>query len=314
LRDFTPAVSIVTVVFANPDFDSYSRIALDAVNVNDLNLRDIDDIQFQHLEGTQRECDILTGKFRSWHWEAESFTHKEATREALMRIHSPYILHLATSGFFLPEEPAPETDPNSLQLLRNQLNLRNSRFFENPMHRSGLALARANTTIAAWKRGEAPPIDNDGIVTAEDVAALDLKGTWLVTLSACDTGSGEAKAGEGVMGLRRGFIEAGAHNLLVALWPLDDEFTVHFMNDFYEVAHESGNASTALKTSFPERAATALTASCIIVVLPDLAGPRIEVTRSLDFNTCSTAFLCSVLRDRAGRHFSLPWTRRPACL
>ncbi len=55
-----------------------------------------------------------------------------------------------------------------------------------------------------------PPIENDGIVTAEDVAALDLKGTWLVTLSACDTASGEAKAGEGDLGLRRGFLQAGA--------------------------------------------------------------------------------------------------------
>jgi hypothetical protein len=78
-----------------------------------------------------------------------------------------------------------------------------SKFFENPMHCSGLALARANVTLEAWQRGEAPPVENDGIVTAEDVAALDLKGTWLVTLSACDSGSGETKAGEGVLGLRR---------------------------------------------------------------------------------------------------------------
>ena len=59
-----------------------------------------------------------------------------------------------------------------------------------------------------------PPVENDGILTAEDVSILDLQGTWLVTLSAGDTGSGEARAGEGVMGLRRGFIQAGAQNLL----------------------------------------------------------------------------------------------------
>jgi len=67
------------------------------------------------------------------------------------------------------------------------------------MHRSGLALAGAQTTIEAWKRDEAPPVENDGILTAEDVRSLDLQGTWLVTLSACDTGSGEARAGEGVI-------------------------------------------------------------------------------------------------------------------
>jgi CHAT domain-containing protein len=80
-----------------------------------------------------------------------------------------------------------------------------------------LILAAANDTLKAWGRGETPSVENDGIVTAEDVAALDLGGTWVVSLSACDTGSGDAKAGEGVMGLRRGFIQAGAQNLLMTL-------------------------------------------------------------------------------------------------
>ena len=72
----------------------------------------------------------------------------------------------------------------------------------------------AETTLEAWKRGDVPPIETDGIGTAEDISTIDLKDTWLVTLSACDTGYGEARAGEGVLGLRRGFIEAGAQNLL----------------------------------------------------------------------------------------------------
>jgi CHAT domain-containing protein len=113
------------------------------------------------------------------------------------------------------------------------------------MHRSGLALAGAQTTIEAWKREEVPPVENDGILTAEDVSTLDLEGTWLVTLSACDTGSGEARAGEGVMGLRRGFIQAGAQHLLMTLWPISDELAVQIMSDFYEAAHHSGNAPEA---------------------------------------------------------------------
>ena len=121
-----------------------------------------------------------------------------------------------------------------------------SKFFKNPMHRSGLALAGAQTTIEAWKRDEVPSVENDGILTAEDVSTLDLQGTWLVTLSACDTGSGEARAGEGVMGLRRGFIQAGAQHLLMTLWPISDETTVEIMKDFYATAHETGNAPLAL--------------------------------------------------------------------
>ena len=65
-----------------------------------------------------------------------------------------------------------------------------SKFFKNPMHRSGLALAGAQTTIEAWKRDEVPAVENDGILTAEDVSTLDLQGTWLVILSVCDTGLG----------------------------------------------------------------------------------------------------------------------------
>ena len=108
---------------------------------------------------------------------------------------------------------------NQAHRLDERQSLTKSKFFKNPMHRGWLLLAGAQTTIDAWKRDEVPPVENDGILTAEDVSTLDLRGTWLVTLSACDTGLGEARAGEGVMGLRRGFIQAGAQNLLMTLWP-----------------------------------------------------------------------------------------------
>lgn len=75
----------------------------------------------------------------------------------------------------------------------------------------------------AWKRGEFPDPDNDGILMAQEVVTLDLKGTWLVVLSACDIGLGELRNSEGVMGLRRGFVQAGAQNLLMTLWPISDK-------------------------------------------------------------------------------------------
>ena len=117
---------------------------------------------------------------------------------------------------------------------------------KNPMYRSGLALAGAQRTLEAWAKGEVPPSENDGIVTAEEVGGLKLEGTWLVVLSACDTGTGEARAGEGVMGLRRGFIQAGAQNLLMTLWPIDDDITVEIMKEFYAEARRTGNAPEAL--------------------------------------------------------------------
>jgi hypothetical protein len=79
--------------------------------------------------------------------------------------------------------------------------------------------------------------------TVEQVQAAIPKNTALIEYVRY---SGEARAGEGVMGLRRGFIEAGAQNLLMTLWPISDEVTVQIMSDFYGAAHQSGNAPEAL--------------------------------------------------------------------
>jgi CHAT domain-containing protein len=98
------------------------------------------------------------------------------------------------------------------------------------------------TTLRAWAQGKVPPTEDDGIVSAEEVGGLNLKDTCLVTLSACDTGSGEAAADEGVMGLRRGFFQAGAQNLFMTLWSVEDEETASLMVDFYKAALSSNNA------------------------------------------------------------------------
>lgn len=83
-------------------------------------------------------------------------------------------------------------------------------------------------------------------MTAAEVGILNLQGTELVVLSAWVTGAGEAKSGEGVLGLRRGFIQAGARNLLMTLWSVADDETAQFMTDFYERFHAAGDAPRAL--------------------------------------------------------------------
>ena len=255
LRELKPSTAKEVVLFANPDFDLGSTAMLAKADnrssdpgskpMRGSEKRDVEDWSFESLTGTQKESDELIKKFLGWGWKPTDFTKKEATKEALLNIHSPYILHLATHGFFAKEDPA-NANTELESPLNDQQRVTKSKFFKNPMHRSGLALAGAQTTIEAWKRDEVPPVENDGILSAEDVSTLDLQGTWLVTLSACDTGSGEARAGEGVMGLRRGFIQAGAQNLLITLWPISDEVTVQIMSDFYDAAHKSGNAPEAL--------------------------------------------------------------------
>lgn len=103
--------------------------------------------------------------------------------------------------------------------------------------------ARATATLGF---DGTPPSNNDGIVTVAELGTLKLEGTELVVLSACETGIGAIKSGEGVLGLRRGFIQAGAQNLLMTLWTVADEETVQFMADFSEAAHESGNPGQSL--------------------------------------------------------------------
>jgi CHAT domain-containing protein len=203
-------------------------------------MRDLESILFLPLPGTEAEAAALEKRAGK---SAKVFLGPNATEAELRKVDSPHVLHLATHGFFLPEvELGGQELNNPLQLGEDIPKGK----LVNPMHRSGLALAGAETTLQAWARGEVPPTENDGIVTAEEAGGLKLDGTWLVVLSACETGSGQARAGEGVMGLRRGFIQAGTQNLLMTLWSISDETTVQIMFDFYDAAFKSGNAPQAL--------------------------------------------------------------------
>jgi tetratricopeptide (TPR) repeat protein len=140
-----------------------------------------------------------------------------AVEAELMEASGPRVLHLATHGFFLPDRPAAPG-----QRFRGAL--------ESALLRSGLALAGANTWLVG---GTPPPRAGDGLLTAEEVTGLDLLGTELVVLSACETGLGDVSAGEGVFGLRRSFQLAGAAAVVMSLWKVPDEPTRELMEVFY---------------------------------------------------------------------------------
>jgi CHAT domain-containing protein/Flp pilus assembly protein TadD len=196
-----------------------------------------------------------------------------AVESALKACHSPHILHIATHGFFLSEQPAqnggrerelssfaharaPISSDIDNDLSVNKLDRFAKAHTNTPLFHSGLAFAGANT----WNRGETPPLEaEDGIFTAEDVAVSDLRGTALVVLSACDTGLGrEIHSGEGMPGLRRAFALAGAKTLVTSLWKIPDHHTQELMSEFYQrILHGQGcaealrEAQLALKTRYP---------------------------------------------------------------
>jgi CHAT domain-containing protein len=101
---------------------------------------------------------------------------------------------------------------------------------ENPLLRSFLALAGANIAL---RGGRTLPEAGNGLLTAEEISGLDLSATELVVLSACGTGLGEVFTGEGIFGLRRAFVLAGARALVISLWEVPDEQTRELMVDFY---------------------------------------------------------------------------------
>jgi CHAT domain-containing protein len=234
-------------IFANPDYGA--SLDLGTTNrpverpLRSGEVRGFRGLELSPLPGAEKEALLLESKSAKLGLgETVLRVGKSATKAELNALESPYVLHLATHGFLLPEwDSSGGQGTNGGASTRLQLK---SSF--NPMHFSGLALAGAQRTLEAWNNGQTVPPENDGIVTAEEVGGLNLRGTWLVVLSACDTGLGEARAGEGVLGLRRGFVQAGTRNLLLTLWPIDDELTAKIIMDFYDKATRTGDAPQAL--------------------------------------------------------------------
>lgn len=166
----------------------------------------------KRLKGTAEEAVRIRKHFRS----ARLIVRRRATEEAVRRVAGPEFLHLATHGFFLGSEEA----------------------LTNPLIRSGLFFAGANR---ASSEGD------DGIMTALEVASLNLWGTRLVVLSACDTGVGDVRLGEGVYGLRRALVLAGSETQLMSLWPVDDVATRDMMTGYYRLLSKGVSRSKAFR-------------------------------------------------------------------
>jgi len=178
---------------------------------------------------TELPATKFEGKFIASLLNVKPMMRGDALEGKIRKMLSPRILHIATHGFFFQDNDWNEISKAGRMDFGSNLE-RLAAKLENPLLRSGLVLAGYNT----YQRGGGLPSEaEDGTLTALDVSEMDLSGTELVVLSACGTGLGDIRVGEGVFGLRRTFALAGAKTLIVSLWPVDDLATMLLMNRFY---------------------------------------------------------------------------------
>ena len=208
------------LVVANPAFDALLASPTSSGPPTTVRSGSLDELRWPELPGTAAEALALKNILPY----AQLLTGTQATEASLKTVTAPRLLHLATHGFFLPVEPNAKDSVQSNQ---------------NPLVRSGLILAGANNKQSG--------AGDDGILTALEVAGLDLWGTRLVVLSACETGVGEVRNGEGVFGLRRALVLAGAQSELMSLWKVSDAATRDLMVAYFRYLQTGVSRSEALR-------------------------------------------------------------------
>jgi CHAT domain-containing protein/Flp pilus assembly protein TadD len=236
------------MVIANPDFgtpgggkeESPGRQPAVAEAAEEQSSRSaFDQINFSPLRYTAEEGEAL----RALLPDATVLTGRQATKAALMQVRSPRLLHIATHGFFLKDLDLTPTGARGGQALSDDPSRtlqeleKNHIRIESPLLRSGLALAGAN---------EHQEKDN-GILTALEVTGLNLWGTKLVALSACGTGVGEVKNGDGVHGLRRALVLAGSETQVMSLWSVQDRTARDLMVAYYRRLKDGEGRGEALR-------------------------------------------------------------------
>jgi CHAT domain-containing protein len=199
------------------------------------------------LPGTEKEISQLQFLFKQKGWDIRGLLEQNASEENLKDLDNPKIFHIATHGFY----QSTEETTNSHELEGNEAKLT-----QNPLLRTGLLLKGAGDLLL---KTDFNYNMESGILTAYEAMNLSLEKTDLVVLSACETGLGEVEAGEGVFGLQRAFLVAGARILVMSMFKVDDEATQKLMLKFYQKWLISGNmrqsfvdAKKELRLEYPE--------------------------------------------------------------
>ncbi|MBV6644538.1 MAG: CHAT domain-containing protein [Cyclobacteriaceae bacterium] len=185
------------------------------------------------LPGTKKEISELKDYLGRKGWEIDDYTELEADEPSIKKVENPRIFHVATHGFF---------ESKKLQASNIDTELRENYAYENPLLKTGLLLSGAGDILNETRFNY--NVDN-GILTAYEAMNLNLDQTDLVVLSACETGLGEIEAGEGVYGLQRAFLVAGAKTIVMSLFKVADQATQQLMVKFYRKWIETGDKRQA---------------------------------------------------------------------
>ncbi|WOK07000.1 CHAT domain-containing tetratricopeptide repeat protein [Imperialibacter roseus] len=177
--------------------------------------------EVQRLPGTHEEVVELKKLLNDNGWKTQDYLELKAGEDQVKSMKSPKVFHIATHGFFQPA-----IEENNIFAGLNE-----SKAYDNPLLRSGLLMAGAGDILneSAYNYNS-----QSGILTAYEAMNLNLDQTDLVVLSACETGLGEMEAGEGVYGLQRAFLVAGAKTIIMSLFKVSDEATQQLMVKFYQ--------------------------------------------------------------------------------
>ena len=216
------------LLLADPFFDKPGMVVAQTTPENSkAPTRSIDLTQqsFPPLKGTEDEVNAILPLLKNHYPGTRSLMGAQASKSAIEQVKRPQILHIATHGFF--ETPTPPKAGSATTLT------------DNPLLFSGLVLAGFKL--------KPPTPDDNGILTAMEVTGINLLGTKLVVLSACNTGAGKLSTGEGVYGLRRALVIAGAESQLFSLWRIDDGFTPKLMETYYKKLLARSGRSDALR-------------------------------------------------------------------
>lgn len=190
---------------------------------------------YSQLPGAEKEVNELKSMLSNNNWTASIMIGKEATEKSIKGIYNPKVVHIATHGYFLEDQT--NQKPNALI---GENNLSNS----NHLLRSGLLFAGADSLMKSKNPRQFNR--NDGVLTAQEAMNLNLQETELVFLSACETGRGDFTTGREVQSLQSAFMVAGAQNVIMTLFKVDDAITQELVNAFYAIWIKTGNKREAL--------------------------------------------------------------------